>query len=51
MSFFIKFKNTINQKRLIRKIKKKIYPYYKGFTLLFNLHNKNQNTRNKKKNN
>ncbi len=40
MSFFIKLKNAINQKRLIRTIKKKIYPYYKGFTLLFKFHNK-----------
>tara|TARA_X000001036_G_C20628204_1_gene786034 strand:- start:202 stop:1365 length:1164 start_codon:yes stop_codon:yes gene_type:complete len=34
MNFLFKFKNALKEKRLIRTLKKKIYPYLKGFSYL-----------------
>jgi len=37
MSFFFKLKNIILEKRLIKTLKKKLYPYIKGFLLVITL--------------
>lgn len=41
MNFLLKLKNALSEKRLIRTIKKKLYPYFKGFLYFFYL-KKNQ---------
>ena len=41
MSFFFKLKKVISEKRLIKTAKRKIYPYIKGFFLIFSLKKNN----------
>ena len=41
MSFFLKLKKAISEKRLIKTIKDKFYPYLKGFFLFFSFKSQN----------
>ena len=40
MSFFLKVRKVISEKRLLKTIKKKFFPYLKGFLLFFKPNNK-----------
>ncbi len=37
MNFLLKFKKILSEKRLIKTLKKKLYPYLKGFFYFFSL--------------
>ena len=41
MSFFLKLKKAISEKRLLKTLKNKFYPYFKGFILFFYSENLN----------
>ena len=40
MSFFLKARKVISEKRLLKTIKKKLFPYLRGFQLYFKPNNK-----------